>query len=38
MMKHIYNWVDNVYYIVQKSNMRSRRAVEKLGGKLMNED
>ena len=35
MMTHIYQWVDNIFFTVGTNNIRSRRAMEKIGGKLL---
>ena len=35
MMNHIYQWVDNIFFTVGTNNLRSRRAMEKIGGKLL---
>lgn len=35
MMTHIYQWVDNIFFTVGTDNLRSRRAMEKIGGKLL---
>jgi predicted acetyltransferase len=35
MMTHIYQWVDNIFFTVGQKNMRSRKAVEKIGGRLL---
>jgi N-acetyltransferase len=37
MLKHIYQWAGVVWFHVGKINMRSRRAVEKLGASLSHE-
>lgn len=37
MLNHIYQWADVVWFHVGKENMRSRRAVEKLGATLSHE-
>ena len=38
MLKHIYQWAAVVWFHVGKTNMRSRRAVEKLGATLSHEE
>ena len=38
MLKHIYQWVDAVLFHIGSENHRSRKAVEKLGGILVNEE
>ncbi len=35
MMTHIYQWVDNIFFIVGENNIRSRTAMTKIGGKLL---
>ena len=37
MLDHIYQWAELVWFHVGKTNMRSRRAVEKLGAELVYE-
>jgi RimJ/RimL family protein N-acetyltransferase len=37
MLSHVYQWADTVWFHVGKTNMRSRRAVEKLGAILSHE-
>lgn len=37
MLVHIFQWVDTVWFHVGKINLRSRRAVEKLGATLCHE-
>lgn len=37
MLNHIFQWVTAVWFHVGKVNMRSRRAVEKLGARLSHE-
>lgn len=38
MLNHIYQWATLVWFHVGKNNMRSRRAVEKLGAELSHEE
>ena len=38
MLSHIYQWADTAWFHVGKDNMRSRRAVEKLGATLSYEE
>ncbi len=38
MLSHIRQWADTVWFHVGKDNMRSRRAVEKLGAVLSHEE
>lgn len=35
MMKHAFKYVDNIILYVDKNNIRSRKAVQKLGGALL---
>ncbi len=35
MLQHAFKWVESVLFIIGPKNMRSRRAVEKLGGTLV---
>ena len=37
MMSHIYQYVDTIFFKVEATNERSRRAVEKIGGILLTE-
>ena len=37
MLDHAFKWADVVWFHVGKSNMRSRRAMEKIGGTLSHE-
>ncbi|WP_248807317.1 GNAT family N-acetyltransferase [Pseudomonas sp. MWU13-2100] len=34
MLKHAFQWVDTVWFHVASQNIRSQRAMEKIGGKL----
>lgn len=34
MLAHAFRFVDTVYFRVGETNLRSRKAVEKIGGKL----
>lgn len=38
MLGHIYRWADAVWFHVAKTNLRSCRALEKLGAKLVREE
>jgi hypothetical protein len=38
MLDHAFRWSKVVWFHVGSSNWRSRRAVEKLGGRLSHED
>ncbi|MEE4661386.1 MAG: GNAT family N-acetyltransferase [Halieaceae bacterium] len=38
MLRHIAQWADTVWFHVGESNLRSRRAVEKLGAKLSHRE
>lgn len=35
MMSHIYQWVDNIFFAVGINNLRSRKAMGKIGGRLL---
>ena len=35
MMSHIYQWVDTIYFTAGVNNLRSIKAIEKIGGKLL---
>lgn len=37
MMSHIYQWVDNIFFEVGENNLRSRKAMEKIGGILLDD-
>jgi len=37
MLGHIYGWIDTVVFLVGDTNIRSRRAMEKIGGRLRDE-
>jgi hypothetical protein len=35
MFTHIFEWVDNILIIIASSNLRSRKAIEKIGAQLL---
>jgi RimJ/RimL family protein N-acetyltransferase len=37
MLRHVFAWVDTVWFHIGKDNWRSRKAMEKLGGHLSHE-
>lgn len=37
MLKHVYQWAETVWFHIGKTNMRSRRSVEKLGAKISHQ-
>lgn len=38
MMNHIYEWVERIYFTVGVNNERSKRAMGKIGGRLVSEE
>lgn len=35
MFTHIFEWVDNILIIIASNNLRSRKAIEKIGAQLL---
>lgn len=38
MFTHIFEWVDNILIIIASSNLRSRKAIEKIGAQLLSAE